>query len=301
MKRSRSGIVALVGVALLALGAGWWLLHERPRETESVAALRMPTTPAPADQALPTFHAPPGAAPAVAPIALDAPRDSRDGTEVDAGIEAVPRDAPLDLTVVHADGAPASGAVVSLVMSGQLLDRRVTDGAGRAHFNGCEGSARLGIGGVCDVPLVMELASAVGTQRVVLREGLVVAGRVLVDGAPPTRPLLLGLWATEGRGSVRESPEDSGLLFSSLDAELPGVFLGRLDNAQVVGTDGRFEFSGLPQGWEGHFDVTLEHNSRDSETALAVAAPARDMLLQLTSTRTIRGRVVDIGGAVAVP
>jgi hypothetical protein len=282
---------AILGAAcsLLVLGAGWWLLRETPIDPEAPAPLRSRAPPGVGSA--PQFHADGDAnAPRPSPAALAPVEPTKPAPGAEGSLFA------LELTVLHADGNPAGGATVVLVHHGAVRGWALTDAAGRARFEPAAGAVVLAIGGVSDVPLAVPLEEGRGARTVALPAGLVISGRVLVDGAPPVRPITLSLTADEWRAS--DVPRAAR---EHLTARVPGEGWSSRENAQTVGTDGRFQFSALPPGWTGAFEVPLGYRGRDSHTELRVAVPARDLVLRLARRRTITGRVVEIGQGAPVP
>ncbi|HTE05957.1 MAG TPA: carboxypeptidase-like regulatory domain-containing protein, partial [Planctomycetota bacterium] len=343
MKRKTVRTVALLG-GIVLLVAGWWLLLEQAHDAvDEVVALQAAgdgdTARAPGFAAAADDDA---AASGTAAEAL--PREthvsSLEATRAPGG-----GSAPLDLLVTHAGGAPATGAVVVIGRDGTVLGKGVTDLAGRVRLvpsggeadgaagdaadGAADGAADVLIGGVSDEPVRRRLQSIAGEQTIVLPDGAVVEGRVLVDGAPPRQPLPLSLARADDpeRDDVKRDK-----VWYALRTSWPGSSEWADVNSQIVGADGRFRFSGLQDkawrflgagdayAWEGDASSAAadgfpaqSEDAADPDrpsmedkpwfllAARLVRAPATGLVVRLRGMKRITGRVVEAQGGAPVP
>ena len=116
----------------------------------------------------------------------------------------------------------------------------------------------------------------------------VVSGRVLVNGAPPKRPLRLGLQHSSSR--------ESGLRWDAVFAD-PRTRIG------VTDRDGRFRFGELPPGWSGtiYLPKGVKFREPDEEgpggaLSLPLDAPVEGVLLDLVRQPRLVGRVSGSAG-----
>jgi hypothetical protein len=267
-----AGLVALLAVLLLLPG---------PPDTASDGAA--PGTARPAAEGgadLPTLSPP--AAP------------TRDLAPVATGSASADDSSSFEARVRHADGAPATGTIGVLAHGENVVWRAFADAEGRLRGDASDGAATLWVGGATTPgPVPVELGTARGSYELTLPEGEVIDGRVTVDGGAPPEPFFLQI-SGQPRMERREPPETVS------DAISPwrlGVSTQDVSEGQLVGTDGRFHFSGLPVGWTGDFQPEygwyLER--REDEN---ISAPAHGVLLALRRTPRLRLRVLAAGARV---
>jgi hypothetical protein len=333
----RGRIAAPIVGLLLVLAAGWWLMRESGRGAEPPGVtLRRPEAAAPE---APPVIAVPGAEldatprPLLAGAERAAPGDPGTAGE---GAASPARSVIVELLITHANGAPATGATVALGRGGMLLGAGLTDHAGRVSLalsaGDDGGAADVAIGGVGLVPVRRRLEHPAGRPSIVLPEGHVIEGRVLVDGGAPPVPLVLllthGFEAERDQASELDVPRDA--LWKALVVRSPALGSRPVRNGQLVGTDGRFRFSGLPgrqwlalgtddmrwvcepetaeacaariaRGMERGLGAAPGEADAHFESYRHVDAPASDLVLALRSVPMVSGRVVAHGGTPAVP
>jgi RNA polymerase sigma-70 factor (ECF subfamily) len=190
--------------------------------------------------------------------------------------------------VVDAEEHPLRDATVHCWREGGDVTERQTDASGRCSLVSAD--ERGGVLVRCKgfVPVVQELPALRGLQEVVLGRGSVVAGNVLVDGAPAPAGLLLRLSILP----LPWPPSAPRALLDLLLNEASGV------SAATDGA-GRFRFAGLPADWSGglylprtHWLLRQEGQVVEGDDRLLLPRPQRDLLVTTTRLPVLQGRVL---------
>lgn len=290
---SRGRGIAFAGVALLALAAVLWVLARDEGERAEPAALSTEPVAVESVRELPDPLGGPRAEADVS--ALRAPEGSALEVPAEAGDAPEPV-APLDITLRHADGEPAGGALVAVTdADGELLAELVAPEDGRLHFDGWDAAVRVHAAGLSPRPAVLELELGRGAHELALPEGAVLAGRVLVDGEPPGQRFPLAIDDDALAPQLFEGyPGDSRL------ARLPGQVWGDASDGFLTDADGHFRISGLPHGWVVKLEAP-RYFRRDATRSSPedTAVPALDYTLALLAPALITGRVLTAEGAPA--
>ncbi|GJM22931.1 MAG: hypothetical protein DHS20C15_28460 [Planctomycetota bacterium] len=203
--------------------------------------------------------------------------------------------ARLVLHVRHAGGEPARGARVALRFDNNSawFATGTLDDLGTFDAPGSDAPAKLVVVGATALPAHFELASASGAHELTLPEGAVIAGRVLIDGAPPGAPfpVALSLGLDEHlRLHAQGFPE----------AQSAGLVLPALAGSQLTDSAGAFHFSGVPLDehvWVHVPRPFLRVAERSSEQPMR--APQHEVLLNIARPASLFGRVVHRDGTPA--
>lgn len=193
--------------------------------------------------------------------------------------------APLEVSVRHADGAPAAGCRAVLVDGDTPVWSGWSDSAGRILPLDAAGATTLWIGGATSHPVRFELPAATGRHELFLPVGEVVDGRVVLIGTWPAEPLVLFL------EPATDEPQPPQAVRAALRDPSPGFHAGWARNAQRLGGDGSFRFSGLARGWEGELVPPAGWSLADRPT-LELTAPARGLRLELRRDARVSLRVL---------
>jgi hypothetical protein len=199
---------------------------------------------------------------------------------------------PLDVAVLHADGAPAAGCVVVLARDGQPQWHALTDATGVARGSGLDGEVVAWVSGAATRPQQFPLSAPHGRVELELPAGESVAGWVLVDGAPPPAPFVLGL---DTQANDSDVPPAIAPLFAPARAA-PGA--GELHFGQVVGADGAFRFVGRSTPWKCRATLPPGFVAEDDESR-DLRAPNAARVLRLRRLPQMRLRVLMPDGAPA--
>jgi len=210
-----------------------------------------------------------------------------------------------------ADGAPLAGARVVLCAAGEVLASGVTDDAGElATGEDREGSGKLLVLARGSAPRAPEVSMERGRHEVVLERGAAVAGRILVNGAPPSERIPLVLLSHKSLFSIEE---ELGLAWDALDAPPnPGRTIRM--RAEI---DGSFRFQRLSGDWEGELVLPVDYPLADPSLAASAYSPNRveldapeeDLRIETTKRLALTGRIVElpareptpVAGAVVLP
>ncbi len=193
----------------------------------------------------------------------------------------------LDFVILHEDETPVGDAAVLLFRGEEVLDHARTDRNGTAGFAALFAPAE--VAGVLGHRLLFRnpVPPGPGEHTIRIPLGAVVAGRVLVNGAPPNELLELHLFQ-----ELPVPPEVRAPAFLEAALGVQGGFSDRRVGSTAL--DGGFRFADLPPDWSGRLffppGFTLEENGSG---ALVLAHPARDLLLPLVGTPAISGVVLD--------
>jgi hypothetical protein len=266
------GLIVVGAVAAIAGGLAYWLGSSRPEpaRTEAPLALDSPGQPTPSH--------PVSDAPASAPFK---PRSTATDEPAEVS-ESKP--AALEIEIVGPKGSPAAHARLVLIRSAEVLGAATTDALGLAIFASGEGEA-----GILIVPRSAPrhettVSIAPGRRRIALPAGVSIAGRVEINGAPPTEVVRLS-------ADCQDIPwgERSPAVWKALNAD---------PNATLMTTaSGTFEMEGLKPGSDWKFGIRsagylLPEILADGRPVFQVTAPASDVLIRLSRVPVIRGRVV---------
>lgn len=203
--------------------------------------------------------------------------------------------APLLVTVLHAGGAPAAGTTVVAATGEEVIDAQFTDAQGAAQFAGADSGLDLYVGGATLEPQRFHVEPARGEHRIELPPGAFVGGLVLIDGQPAAEPV--GLRLIGDRDWIAPIPDLIRARLSSVTDPVRWPEIGQFT------TDSRFLFSGLPQDWSGMigFPSTLQLESREIERYFDVERPATDLVVRLTRTGAVIGRVLEPSSTADAP
>lgn len=201
----------------------------------------------------------------------------------------------LQLSVRHAHGPPAVGALVSLHGSdGEPLAEGVLDERGEWRHPGLDAVATAYVRGVTATPGRLVLGVARGRYELVLPGGAQVEGLVTIDGQPPGRPFPLSILATQGVGDLPASSR------SVRGATLAGEW-SSAELTCYAGPDGRFVVSGLEPGQRLNIRGPggCYRRVEALSSPVAVQAPRSDVVIGLTRAPAVTGRVVLADGRPA--
>jgi RNA polymerase sigma-70 factor (ECF subfamily) len=229
--------------------------------------------------------------------------ERRNATPTDAGA-ATPKapaaaevrtSADFVIAVVDEHEAPVTDAEVHCLAADAEPQRRTTTATGRVSFPARDSRGSIVVRVRARPPILRLFETLRGEQRVVLEDGLRVAGQVLVDGAPAPAGLRLRL------ATRRDDVE-----------ALPSVFAELLtaDATTTTDGDGRFAFAGLEATWRGSLELPLQdthwllprpgQQQRD-HVHLLLPQPVDDLVVATTALPSLRAQVVwdDDGSPVA--
>ncbi|GJM22935.1 MAG: hypothetical protein DHS20C15_28500 [Planctomycetota bacterium] len=200
---------------------------------------------------------------------------------------------PLALRVLRSDGTPALRARLAVYDDEQaLFAEGDVDAQGTWQHDGHDGALEVFVRGVSPEIERFVVEPARGLHDLVLPEGVRIKGRVLIDGAPPTRSFLLAV----------RSPTDADYPWDGY-AERPSVFrrrgepVARFMRGVVTDAAGNFELAGIAPGTSVEILPSyLYEIDEENSTSLPVQAPHDDVVLALRSPPMLRGRIVDADG-----
>jgi len=213
-------------------------------------------------------------------LAADTPRTSVDGA---------PAPGPM-VRVVDAAGDFPSGAHVSWLDAQSQIHSLQLDASGRAPRPEGSSFARF----FAYDPIAGSAVLASGTDgedvSLVLAPGQALVGRVLVDGAPPDRPLRIQANPTARALGLRI--EETGICCFLQDALA-------ICGSKVTWTesDGSFVFPGLPAGTEGILTLPSTHDLLPGHVtnpggALMYTVGADELIVRTTERSSIHGQLV---------
>jgi hypothetical protein len=241
--------------------------------------------------AVPPVATEPRAAATAAPGAAEL-RAAPDGGEEGAGFA---------LRMLGPDGEPLAHARVVVFTGDEVLGAAETDERGRAELPARARRGELGVHAAGTPPYRAPFDAGEpdeagrGEVDVRIPLGEVVAGRVLVDGAPPAEPLVLTLqhdnlfaWIEPFPVPVLHALHTTPQAYLSADAP--------------TAPDGAFRFAGLPAAWSGRLSWSGDAYRREEEDwfgfdALDLPAARDDLVLRLGSVVHVRARIVTLAGA----
>lgn len=229
--------------------------------------------------------------PGEAPVATGAGRASVSPPGAAAPAEGP---APLALTLLESDGESAQG------LRAVLVDRL---GAGRVAVSDRDGVLRFEPGAGPGTLYVerrsafvhcQEIELAAGETELRLPSGLALAGRVLIDGAPPEEPITLELDYDTRIFDGREPPPP-------VRDEL-GVCRRTSATTDAAGA---FAFRALDPGWSGEMWVPpgyvfAGHRSRAQGASLHVRGPQVGLVVEVERLPRVTGRVIGADGRTPV-
>ncbi|MEO6709299.1 MAG: Ig-like domain-containing protein [Planctomycetota bacterium] len=195
----------------------------------------------------------------------------------------------LTIQVQDPDGTEVSGAAIAIFHGDSVLDSGRTDSRGALVLDGGEGSGEYALlaPGWAFARGAIELGS--GERLIALVDDLTIAGRVLVDGAPPTRSMELSF--------------DRGIppLPTAVFQALGGAVRGQISLTARTQADGGFSFRGLHDtepgeiSWQEPYFMEAGKGTAPRQSAQA-SAPQGDLFLRLVEGLEVRLRVVDGDG-----
>lgn len=269
--------VAFAAILLLLAAGAWLATSAWPASVDAV-----PSPPAASRQLV---RAP---APEAGGTAAAAPSDATASGRVEVGFV---------VRVVDDEHHPLRDATVHCWREAGGVTEHQTDADGRCSLVSADERGGLLVRRDGFVPVVQELPALRGQHEVVLGHGSVLAGTVLVDGAPAPAGLLLRL----------------SMLPLSPPRSAPRAILEVLRNegsgaSTVTGMAGRFLFAGLPADWSGHLLLPRTHwllpqegQVVEGEDRVLLPRPQPDLLLTTTRLPVLQGRVLwsDTGEPIA--
>jgi hypothetical protein len=198
----------------------------------------------------------------------------------------------LVLRVLHADGLPAQGCGLVLVVGTQAAWSSVSGEDGRVEGPALGARAIAWVGGATLAPARFPLPEPRGEHEIRLPAGELIEGRVEIVGGPP-QAVRLGL-------APRESADVPEVVRRGLGGTLFGRGDWTDDEAWGLRTrgDGRFRFAGLPVDWKGRF-VCEEGYEPDTGVSLEVRAGETARILRLRRVPRLQFRVVMPGTRAA--
>ena len=163
--------------------------------------------------------------------------------------------------VLDPGGRTVPHAQLALCAGGEVLAAGTTDESGTFETQlSCDEEARLLVSAEGFAPQVHKVPTTAARHEVVLTEGEVISGWVVVDGHAPEEPISMRLVAD--RDSV-DPVKDLGVEWDALSVSAP-VLLRTMTHTAAAGT---FQFAGLPAGWSGRIDLPSEYRLRDQMDA----------------------------------
>lgn len=277
----RTAAACLLALGLVVVLALVWR-HRGAQEPAAAAASPAPPRDAAAAAVAAGRSQPAAAVPAVSPGA-------------GAGRVALARTALLRFQ--DESGAAVPHARFALRQGGALLAEGQASVGGEAEVAAAEGAAWILVTAPGHAPHAAMLGLEPGPHDIVLPAGAVVAGRVLVDGAPPAEPVTLTL--TSDVPLLPPNPEfDEAASFGEEDEEEPAGWL-----ELATGPGGLFRLAGLPMVWKGTLAVYREDLASEAELgwdwmywSLQLSEPRDDILVRLRSVPVLRGRLLAADG-----
>ncbi|MEM7517042.1 MAG: hypothetical protein AAF368_08995, partial [Planctomycetota bacterium] len=200
-------------------------------------------------------------------------------------------DGLLRLKVEHADGTPAHGALAVLLRGEAIFDLGETDLAGACVLRGYGEPGELVLFGVTYPTFRTELPECQGERTVTVREGAVVSGLLLVDGAPPKQRRVLEL----------DEWDDEFAAFKSDKRFIARISERESQWGQPVAPDGSFRFSGLSPEWSGGLEISRELWLESGGNEVELAEPREGLVLRATRRPVIHGRVLMPDGETPAP
>ncbi|GJM22929.1 MAG: hypothetical protein DHS20C15_28440 [Planctomycetota bacterium] len=286
--RSTAGRAALVGLfAVLLIGAATWFVLRDEAPTGDVTALSVDGAPQEVASTLPP-RGDASASSATSPELSAATTDS-------AQPAALSTPDPLVLRVRHAHGPAAGGGrVVVLSRGDQLLAQGALDVDGRWEQPGVDQALELYVLGLSPAPGRLSLDVGRGEHEIVLPAGAVLAGRVLVNGAPPGRRFPIRLSKVSRSNDLPAGVD--GVRALSGHGGLP-----RESGALLTDEYGYFLVSGFAPDVALSLDGPSDDYALDVEmsTPQPVRPPHDDVLLALRRLPVVHGRIVRADGSPA--
>lgn len=222
---------------------------------------------------------------------------TRAEVEVAADPDAIPveNEPSLLLTIEEPDGTPFSGRTVLLVARRERVRGHDTDDAGHLRLPANGEEVSLVFTREAAAPHRVDLRLEPGSRTIRIPRGNVLEGYVVVDGAPPGKPV--NLWLETDRPLF---PDEE--LVERLDRCFdPNAYAEtRTDD------EGHFSFTGLPPEWSGAlrfpFEYRVEEGDFDilSADRIHFAAPGRGHRIELHSNPLLTGRIVEADGTTPV-
>jgi hypothetical protein len=202
----------------------------------------------------------------------------------------------LRLQVLDDSKSAVSQALLAVFRGNVVLGGGWTTEQGITVLDGSEGAATAVAFPSDACPSVHALRDARGRVTLTLPAGEAVAGRVVVDGHLPKRPVELLLYHDAGVVSLKALPWPE-----SVDAWVQRQLVARRRLSREplrASTDesGAFRFSGLPRDWKGSLAIEWGYlHEEPGGGMITLDAPRRGLELRFRALPRIVGRVVTHG------
>lgn len=207
-----------------------------------------------------------------------------------------PSQRDVKFEIVWSDGTPVEWADFAVCREGAVVDRGQTYTSGTFETHAESGPVEFVVDATTRVVRERLASLDPGRHRIVVPSGEAIAGRVLVDGASPGRPVEI---------TLARAADDADR------ARLPGIVRDALRHGAAAATkvatapDGMFRRDGFDRGWEGRLLVRGDAFAIAAASGATlptggpgrvagVTAPAEDVELRLHRRPVVRGRVVGL-------
>lgn len=233
-------------------------------------------------------------------VELDAP--GNEGDRATARVEHEPpaseaqaREARLVIAIRDADGAPLPGTRAIAFRSSGILWSELADDRGEIAVPALAEPAEIVLVPRGAMPARRDVPAGEARREITLAEGAVVAGRLLVDGGPPSEPVRLVLVSDHPILDLEGIPSDVRALLESS----PGA---PLVVRSATGEGGTFHFRGLAARWSGclyfpveYIPVRAQPEGRIERSLVRLDRAAESLTIETTRLPMLTGRLVEAG------